>query len=112
MRKWSLVLLVGLLGCAGSERMREPPLEAPTLTQPPEPVVAEYAVRWKVKAGGPQTGQEVLDDLGLDRADDEERLVRYFTVPRPVDAPEGFEVILRQRINEKNNAKELTFRYR
>jgi hypothetical protein len=113
MRRWSLVVLIGLVGCAGAAPMTNVPVEARRVELPPEPAAAEYAVRWKVQAGGPQTGQEALDVLGLESADDEERLVRYFTVRKPADAPGDFDAILRQRINEKEKSTtEVTFTYR
>jgi hypothetical protein len=71
---------------------------------------AEYAIRWDPATGGPKTAQETLDVLGKTAEDTDEYTVQYFDLTPPADAPAGFRAILRQR--QKQNAYELTFKYR
>jgi len=61
---------------------------------------AEYAVRWDIAAGGPQTAEEALKLLGQAGGDSDEYNVTYFNVKAPADAPPGAVAILRQRTNK------------
>ena len=62
--------------------------------------MAEYAIRWDVREGGPATAVELLQWLGKSAKSPERYTVRYYDLPRPLSAPEGAGVILRQRAKQ------------
>lgn len=75
-----------------------------------QPAAAEYAMRWDIQEGGPQTAEEALKALKLKAKDPDKYEIRYFDFTPPGDAPDGFTAILRQRKTKKKH--ELTFKYR
>ena len=75
-----------------------------------QPADAEYAMRWDIKKGGPQTAEAVLTALELDAKDPDRYEIQYFDFRSPGSAPDGFDPILRRRQN--GNKHELTFKYR
>jgi len=62
--------------------------------------MAEYAIRWDVREGGPATAVELLQWLGKSAKSPERYTVGYYDLPRPLSAPEGAGVILRQRAKQ------------
>ncbi|HEX6902957.1 MAG TPA: hypothetical protein VF789_24790 [Thermoanaerobaculia bacterium] len=82
----------------------------PTTLIAQQPEAAEFAMRWDIAEGGPQSAQEVLKALKLKAKDPDNYEIRYFDFTPPRDAPDGFTAILRQRKTKKKH--ELTFKYR
>lgn len=120
MKTWSLLVLIGVLGCGmqtGKPRGGSEDIDRPLAAMAPEPARAEFAVRWDVSAGGPKTAEEVLAALQLEPKKDKETgkpkekkvSVQYFDVGKP-EAPTGFKAILRRRTDKKKS--ELTFKLR
>jgi hypothetical protein len=75
-----------------------------------QPADAEYAMRWDIKEGGPQTAEAVLKALKLNAKDPDQYEIQYFDFIPPGSAPDGFDPILRRR--QSGNKHELTFKYR
>jgi len=87
------------------------PVSLESATQPAaEPEGAEYAMRWDIGEGGPQTAKKALKALGKESDGSADYEIRYFDFTSPEDAPAGFTPILRER--ESGKKHELTFKYR
>ena len=74
---------------------------------------AEYAIRWDIADGGPQSAAEAaakLDPDG-DKAEDSFE-IRYFTVGAPPNLPPGFKAVIRERQKTNQKKYELTYKER
>lgn len=98
--------LGSLLRCVGGLATLALPACAWAAGGPP----AEYAVRWNPDEGGPASGQEALNVLGLSREDSDTFTVQYFSVNVRSDAPAGFSTIARSR--QKGGKTQLTVKFR
>lgn len=78
----------------------------------PQGAGAEYAIRWNVNEGGPQTASATLAALGQAQTDSDDYEVQYFEFTPPADTPTGVTAILRQRNKVGKQKSELTFKYR
>lgn len=71
---------------------------------------AEYSMRWDPSSGGPASAAQALAQLGMHGGKGSRYEVQYFDIGAAVDAPSGFEAILRKRHNDTQ--AQLTYKLR
>jgi len=97
-------------GARNSEAVPSTVHEPPPQPLTPQGTAAEYAIRWNVSEGGPQTAAEALTVLGQSQTDSDDYEVQYFEFMPPTGTPAGVTGILRQR--KKKKKYDLTFKFR
>jgi hypothetical protein len=111
MRRIDLVLTASALALALTSGAALAKADAPAAGPGATPMPVEYAVRWNVHDGGPQSAKDTLAALGQPAGDPDDYEVQYFAITPPKDAPAEFQSILRQRTKGQKK-HELTFKYR
>ena len=83
----------------------------PAFAAAAEPAVAEYAIRWNARDGGPASINDALGVLKSRATRERQFKVDYYDLPPDLAAPPGYSMILRRR-SEGSAAAELTWKLR